>query len=69
MFPSPAPCYPDGVQGTDLFETFAGNGLRGEIARVYRPDDVIAEIQRLIDPTSATATIHWGRNSSTRPTW
>ena len=50
------------VQETDLFENFAGNGLRGEIARMYRPDDVIAEIERLIDPASATATIHWGRN-------
>ena len=50
------------MQETDLFETFAGSGLHGEIARVYRPDDVIAEIERLIDPASATATIHWGRN-------
>jgi tRNA A-37 threonylcarbamoyl transferase component Bud32 len=50
------------VQESDLFETFADNGLSGEIARVCRPDDVIAEIRRLIDPASATATIHWGRN-------
>ncbi len=50
------------MQGPDLFETFSGNGLSGEIARVYRPDDVVGEIQRLIDPASATATIHWGRN-------
>jgi len=50
------------VQETDLFESFAGNGLYGEIARAHRPDDVIAEIKRLIDPVSATATIHWGRN-------
>jgi tRNA A-37 threonylcarbamoyl transferase component Bud32 len=50
------------VQERDLFETFAGNGLHGEIARAHRPDDVVAEIERLIDPASATATIHWGRN-------
>jgi tRNA A-37 threonylcarbamoyl transferase component Bud32 len=50
------------VRETDLFETFAGRGLYGEIARVHRPDDVVAEIERLIDPASATATIHWGRN-------
>ncbi len=47
---------------TTAFEPFAGHGLRGEIARAYLPDDVIAEIERLIDPASATATIHWGRN-------
>jgi len=45
-----------------VFEPFAGGGIHGEIIRAHRPDDVIAEIQRLIDPASATATIHWGRN-------
>ncbi len=47
---------------TKAFEPFAGREIHGEIARVHRPDDVVAEIGRLIDPASATATIHWGRN-------
>jgi tRNA A-37 threonylcarbamoyl transferase component Bud32 len=50
------------VPETDAFEAFSGGALHGEIARIHRPDDLIAEIQRLIDPASATATIHWGRN-------
>ena len=41
---------------------FEGRGFRGEIARAYLPADVIAEIERLIDPASAAGTIHWGRN-------
>ena len=49
-------------EDNEVFEPFAGNGLYGEIARAHRPDDVVAEISRLIDPASATATIHWGRN-------
>jgi tRNA A-37 threonylcarbamoyl transferase component Bud32 len=44
------------------FEAFAGAGLSGEIARAHRPEDVVAEITRLTDPASATATVHWGRN-------
>jgi len=46
----------------EIFEPFAGRGIRGEIARNHRPDDVVAEIERLIDPAAAMATIHWGRN-------
>ena len=49
-------------EATELFKPFAGNGIYGEIARAHRPDDVVAEISRLIDPASAMATIHWGRN-------
>lgn len=45
-----------------LFEAFSGEGFSGEIASTYRSEDVVAEIARLIDPSSATATIHWGRN-------
>jgi len=45
-----------------LFESFTGEGFSGEIASSYRPEDVVAEITRLIDPSSSTATIHWGRN-------
>ncbi len=47
---------------SEFFEHFEGGGVRGEIARAHRPNDVVAEILRLIDPASATATIHWGRN-------
>jgi tRNA A-37 threonylcarbamoyl transferase component Bud32 len=51
------------VQDENEFaESFAGGGVHGEIARSRRPDDVVAEILRLIDPASATATVHWGRN-------
>ena len=32
------------------------------MTRNHGIDDVVAEIERLIDPASATATIHWGRN-------
>lgn len=46
----------------DRYEGFEGSGLSGEIARTRRPDDVVSEIARLIDPSSATGTIHWGRN-------
>lgn len=46
----------------EAFESFAERGLHGEIARAYRPDDLVAEIERLVDPASAVATIHWGRN-------
>lgn len=46
----------------ERFEAFAGRGLHGEIASAYCCDDLVAEIERLTDPASATATIHWGRN-------
>jgi tRNA A-37 threonylcarbamoyl transferase component Bud32 len=44
------------------FEPFSGGGLHGEIARAHRPDDVAAEIERLIDPSAAVETVYWGRN-------
>jgi hypothetical protein len=44
------------------FEAFAGEGFRGEVAQAHRPDDVIAEVVRLVDPSSSVETIHWGRN-------
>ena len=47
---------------TKAFEPFAGREIHGEIACVHRPNDVVGEIEDLIDPASATATIHWGRN-------
>jgi tRNA A-37 threonylcarbamoyl transferase component Bud32 len=50
------------VPHPEPYEAFAGPGFHGEIARSLRPDDVVAEIERLIDPASATETIHWGRN-------
>jgi len=44
------------------FEPFAGEGLRGEVATSHRSADVVAEVLRLVDPSSAVETIHWGRN-------
>ena len=45
-----------------IFEAFAGDGYHGEVATGLRPPDVEAEVLRLVDPTAATETIHWGRN-------
>ncbi len=44
------------------FEPFAGGGYRGEVASSHRPVDVVREVLRLVDPSSAVETIHWGRN-------
>jgi tRNA A-37 threonylcarbamoyl transferase component Bud32 len=44
------------------FEPFAGDGVHGEVARAHRPDDPAAELCRLVDPSAAVATVHWGRN-------
>ncbi len=48
------------VQST--FEPFEGGGFFGEVARAYRPSDVVDEVVRLVDPTASMETIHWGRN-------
>ncbi|MEX1310650.1 MAG: lipopolysaccharide kinase InaA family protein [Candidatus Sulfomarinibacteraceae bacterium] len=47
---------------TDPYKPFAGREIHGEVTRLHEIADVVAEIERLIDPASATATIHWGRN-------
>ncbi len=44
------------------YETFAGGGFHGEVATAHRPEDLAAEVARLVDPAASTATIHWGRN-------
>ncbi len=44
------------------YERFSGAGHHGEVARVFRPPDLEAAVARLVDPSSATETIHWGRN-------
>ncbi|MCK5375607.1 MAG: hypothetical protein KAJ97_00905, partial [Acidobacteria bacterium] len=44
------------------FEPFVGAGYRGELATTHRPADVVGEVLRLVDPSSAVETIHWGRN-------
>ncbi|HSN54712.1 MAG TPA: lipopolysaccharide kinase InaA family protein [Candidatus Sulfomarinibacteraceae bacterium] len=44
------------------FESFSGSGVHGEIAAAHRPEDPVAELARLTDPSAAVATIHWGRN-------
>ena len=44
------------------FEAFAGGGFRGEVASAHRPEDLVAEVVRVVDPSASTETIHWGRN-------
>jgi len=44
------------------FERFECRGYRGEVAAAHRPADVVGEVLRLVDPSSAVETIHWGRN-------
>jgi hypothetical protein len=52
------------VAGIDhqSFEAFAGGGFHGEVASAHRPEDVVEEVKRLVDPTASIRTIHWGRN-------
>lgn len=42
--------------------TVDGEGWSGEVARGYRPADLERALRRLVDPGSATQTVHWGRN-------
>jgi hypothetical protein len=44
------------------FESFAGGGFHGEVASAHRPEEVVEEVMRLVDPTASIKTIHWGRN-------
>lgn len=32
------------------------------MASAHRPEDVVSEVVRLVDPSASTETIHWGRN-------
>jgi tRNA A-37 threonylcarbamoyl transferase component Bud32 len=42
--------------------TFAFDGFRGEAGPGFAVADPAAEARRLLDPASALATLHWGRN-------
>jgi len=44
------------------FDTFSGGGFRGEVASIHRDGNLLDEVQRLVDPSAAEETIHWGRN-------
>ncbi len=41
---------------------FEISGWHGKVAAGWAPADLEAEVRRLVDPASAVATIHWGRN-------
>ena len=41
---------------------FQVDGFHGEIVSHLQPAELQSEIDRLIDPATADATIHWGRN-------
>lgn len=47
---------------TPHFEDFALPEFEGEIASARRPTNLKEAVARLIDPASATDTLHWGRN-------
>ncbi len=66
---SSAECYPLPVSeiieltdGAPRFERFAGRGLYGEVSVAHRPSTLMTEVERIIDPSASTGTIHWGRN-------
>lgn len=42
--------------------SFAFGEWRGEVARARRPSDLDAEITRILDPSAAVESLHWGRN-------
>lgn len=48
--------------GPPIAEFFAVAGFQGEVVAAYRPADLAAEIGRLLDPSAAEETVHWGRN-------
>jgi tRNA A-37 threonylcarbamoyl transferase component Bud32 len=50
------------VAETLTFEAFTGGGFHGEVASTHRPDDLLAEVSRIVDPSASIETIHWGRN-------
>ncbi len=43
-------------------EEFSSPGWHGQLNPRYRPTDLEATVQRMMDPGSAEETIHWGRN-------
>ena len=42
--------------------SFSFSDFRGEIADRFTPRDLEAELRRLMDPSSAVRSVHWGRN-------
>jgi tRNA A-37 threonylcarbamoyl transferase component Bud32 len=44
------------------YERYSSSDYHGEVACGFRPPDLEAEVSRLVDPSSSTGTIHWGRN-------
>lgn len=57
---APATCAGDESVSTST--RFSIVGLTGEINDRFVPDDLEGELLRIIDPSSATRTVHWGRN-------
>lgn len=49
-------------------EDFSIPGWHGQLNSHYRPADLEATIQRMMDPGSAEETVHWGRNYLYRTT-
>jgi len=50
------------IDAEETFQPFKGGGYSGLVSRRNLPDDVSTEVLRLVDPSAAEATIHWGRN-------
>jgi len=48
--------------GPDRVTRFSGAGFGGESTLSMTADELAREAERLIDPSSATETVHWGRN-------
>ncbi|MEL7058728.1 MAG: lipopolysaccharide kinase InaA family protein [Acidobacteriota bacterium] len=43
-------------------EGFRVDGWSGEVLLAHRPIDLAAAVRKVVDPTSAEATLHWGRS-------
>lgn len=46
----------------DEVVAFAIEGLEGQVLAPHHHEDLASEVARLVDPASATRTLHWGRN-------
>jgi tRNA A-37 threonylcarbamoyl transferase component Bud32 len=44
------------------YQGFSTSELAGEVSAAYAGEGLLSEVERLVDPASATETIHWGRN-------
>ncbi|MGD8441079.1 MAG: lipopolysaccharide kinase InaA family protein, partial [Holophagae bacterium] len=47
---------------TGQYQRFAEGGFHGEVDRDFGTTEGLSEIRRVIDPSSALTTVHWGRN-------